>query len=522
MNANLLTDPIFRVELAGQSQRLTLPDLLESLGQDQLDTYGALQRHQEDAWHIFLCYLGAALLARHGKTSAVQRSQFWEAALSELAGDTLDAWALVSPNPRLAAFMQPPLPVSDIGRLKVKAVTPDALDLLVTSKNHDVKAARATRAQPDDWVYALVSLQTMSGYLGAGNRGISRMNSGFGNRLVVELVQSFRWGRRWIDAVERLLAHRQELLAAPYHYDSDGLVLLWTVPWDGVTPLPLTALDPCFIEVCRRVRLRSDGEQIWAEDVSCQNDRIDAKQLLGVLGDPWLPTELGSADSKEATAKALTVSPRGLTADVMRRLVFGDDLGLSALQRPGSDWARSEMWLLASVLVRGQGKTEGFYAETVRIPPQVVPTLFGGRERRQHLTSLSKAGLDYASKTTQALRRAVFVYLEGGPATVVMDRTATGAWWIRADRAFEQRWRADYFPWVWDHADDDNEQDALTQWVEQLTSHALSVLHDVEVGWPHRAGRAYRAQVEAERTFFGILHSPRFFPWMRKEMRQDV
>ena len=60
--------------------------------------------------------------------------------------------------------------------------TPDALDILPTAKNHDVKSSRVASPDFDEWIFALISLQTMAGFYGRGNYGIARMNSGHGSR----------------------------------------------------------------------------------------------------------------------------------------------------------------------------------------------------------------------------------------------------------------------------------------------------------------------------------------------------
>ena len=60
--------------------------------------------------------------------------------------------------------------------------------MLVTSKNHDLKSAVAVQAGVDDWIFALITLQTMEGFGGAGNYGISRMNGGLGSRPAFSLV----------------------------------------------------------------------------------------------------------------------------------------------------------------------------------------------------------------------------------------------------------------------------------------------------------------------------------------------
>ena len=38
--------------------------------------------------------------------------------------------------------------------------------MLVTSKNHDLKSAVAIQASLDDWIFALITLQTMEGWGG--------------------------------------------------------------------------------------------------------------------------------------------------------------------------------------------------------------------------------------------------------------------------------------------------------------------------------------------------------------------
>ncbi len=292
---NLLNDPIFRIELRSRTGAvLNLPEVFEALGKNDIDHFSGIQRHQEEAFHVFLSYLGGAVLAREGLMQPRQSTSFWRDGLRRLVGDYGDqAWSLVGENLAQPAFMQPPLPSTEWSKLRVKAETPDEMDLLVTAKDHDVKIRRARVPEADNWVYALISLQTMAGFSGRGQTGISRMNGGFGNRLVVEVVRSFDPGQRWCDAVTRILQFRAQLLEKDYGYRSDGLVLVWLWPWDGETTLPLSALDPFYIEICRRVRLKLDPTgRIVAEGLPSKRQRIDAKELLGAVGDPWLPVDV--------------------------------------------------------------------------------------------------------------------------------------------------------------------------------------------------------------------------------------
>ena len=91
--------------------------------------------------------------------------------------------------------------IADRGSMAAAA---DALDMLVTSKNHDLKAARIHHAHADDWLFALISLQTQEGFLGSGNYGVSRMNGGFASRPGVGVAMVGAWGQRWQSDITRI------------------------------------------------------------------------------------------------------------------------------------------------------------------------------------------------------------------------------------------------------------------------------------------------------------------------------
>lgn len=491
---------------------MSLPHLLEALGNDSVESFPGIQRHQEDGFHVFLCYLAAAVLARQGDTGSRQAADYWMRGLRVLSGRADDAaWTLVVPELDQPAFMQPPVLEGDRSRLQLKAWTPDELDLLVTAKDHDVKMRRATRAPADTWVYTLVNLQTMGGFSGRGQMGIARMNSGFGNRLIVEVVRSFRPGIRWRDGVSRVMGLRGDLLMGDYGYRDDGVVLLWTEPWDGQTSLNLSQMDPFFIEICRRVRLRYESNgNLVADGLPSDVARINAKPLLGVLGDPWLPVDTSKGDPK-----ALTISGRGLTPDMLRRLLFQDDVTLSALQQPDKAW-QDMCWLTASVLVRGQGKTDGFYEQRIRIPPRVVPRIFGAREARQPLADLARGGIEAAGKMrNRVLKVAVFALIQGGPDKVKLDHDVTEAWWTRVSGDFEQRWSSGYLPWLWTAAEADSatgRDQARLEWAHTLQKWALESLAEAERRLPQHRGRHFRAITEARRTFYRMLYNKNNFP----------
>ena len=510
---NLLTEPILRVVTDQGTRHMNLPELMSLLGRDEIHHYEGIQRHQEDAFHVFLSYLAGAILARQNLADPVQSEEFWRQGMRDLTqgiGD--DAWSLIVNDFTRPAFMQPQIPPEDHARLKplgndnVFAQASDAMDLLVTSKNHDVKRATAIRSTPDNWFYTLVSVQTMSGYYGSGKHGISRMNSGYGNRPIVELIRSPRPGIRWQDAVVRLLAHRQNVLAETYGFDPRGLVLVWLEIWDGNTSLSLSRLDPLYIEICRRIRLRKEEACIYAFEVRSECMRIAAKELNGVVGDAWMPIDLDTGKSKSKDTQALTFSEQGLTPEKLRRIVFEDKLRLTALQKPLPTWQGRMLWMTVSVLVRGQGKTEGFHEQQVAIPPEKQPVLFGSKEEREPLSQLSRSAIEFAGRMEhRVLKPAVFTFLQGGGEGINYDRATVNAWWSRLSKRFNAFWSGEYFPWLWSVPEPIDQEAALKDWAERLKGFAVEVLNEAKDTMPQHSGRRFRSRSRTELVFRGLL-----------------
>ena len=111
---NLLTDPLLRAITDQGEELLSLPALLAALGHDRVQHLTGLQRHQADAFHVFLCYLAGAVLARNNHTNPIQDEEYWRQGMRSLAGEAGDdAWTLVVDDLTRPAFMQPPLPVGD-------------------------------------------------------------------------------------------------------------------------------------------------------------------------------------------------------------------------------------------------------------------------------------------------------------------------------------------------------------------------------------------------------------------------
>ena len=316
---NLLEERLLHYRRVETGERIacTLPELFIAMARDEVRDFPALRPHQRHPWHAFLVQLAAIALHRSNQTEPFDTAQDWKTSLLALTPNDPDgaAWCLVSPVDR-PAFMQAPEPSGSIGSWKNCLVAADELDMLVTSKNHDLKAARMLKSTPEEWAYALVSLQTQEGVLGSGNYGISRMNRGYGSRCGIGVHPNGEWGARW-QRDQTVLRGSRDALMDTHGFSSDqGHALIWIVPWSGDDSLSFASLDPWYIEICRCVRMINQSDELSAFATSTNAPRIAAKELNGITGDPWMPVD-------GVAAKALTIGGRGFDYKLSTELLLG-------------------------------------------------------------------------------------------------------------------------------------------------------------------------------------------------------
>lgn len=402
---NLLKDPMFTVDVDGQRVAMSLPQVLEKLGDGVDLEFAMLRRHQHHAWFAFLVQLAAIVCHRLGRDNPVLSAGSWEEALVDLAGSE-EAWWLVVEDLEQPAFMQPPVPEGTLAVLKNEVPSPDALDVLIVSRNHDVKCTTMRKAAGEHWVFALTSLQTMQGFLGAGNYGVSRMNGGFASRPGVASAAEDDWSGRFGREVPGLLKHRNGLATGDWSFDfGNGATFLWTLPWDGTTSLERCELDPLYIEVCRRVRLVGNIARVGAS----KRARLASKEWFGDTGDFWTPV------NREAR-KSLTVPAEGFTYKLFSEIAFSADWIASPAQ-PTKGLASGAL-LVARVLVRGQGETKGYHERVIPIPSGARRLL--GRDGGQtSLGARSKHMVETASVAKRkVLKPSVLMLAQGAPAEV--------------------------------------------------------------------------------------------------------
>lgn len=503
MNANLLLNNVFGIELpSGERRSLSLPALLAALGRGEVENLTGVQRHQADAFHIFLCYLAGAVLDQAGENNPIQDEAFWLDGIRRLTGrDDDDAWTLVVDDPTRPAFMQPPIPTAGaFNSYKPKAATPDELDVLQTAKNHDLKGTRLIEATPETWSLALISMQTMSGFLGKGNYGICRMNGGFASRPCVASNTSLQPSRRWQEDIVRLMERLDDLLRPPWVFHRNGHRLLWLMPWDGAAGLGLDTLHPLFIEICRLVRLIPADQNIRALGKPANAARITgSKETAGNVGDPWIPL-------RRNDQAAFTASARGFHPELLRDLIITQEsYQPAAMQtlRAGD----APAWFHASVLVRGQGTTDGYHEARIYIAPKAKQLLLRAGEPRDRLGRLSDWALTRARDVRgKALRPALFMLVEGGPeGWPDTGRCEAGQWVDSWLTRYEQNWANGYFPWLWQTIDQTDEV-ARARWLGELQELAQRVLEDALRGAPQCTGRRYRGKVRASGLFHSAFH----------------
>jgi len=516
---NILTEPLIRVSLdGGAADSVSLPETYARLMADTVETFPALRPHQRHAWHAFLCQLAAMALHRAGQSEPPADTDAWAALLRGLTPEWPqdEPWQLVGDDLTRPAFMQPPAgSAAKAADYKSRVDTPDELDMLVTSKNHDLKGAVVSAAQADDWLFALLTLQTMEGFSGAGNYGIAKMNGGMGNRPAFSLTPSARLGAHLRRDMAALLECRPALLA-DYPMTSGGIGLLWTLPWDGTAPeaLTLNKVEPFYIEVCRRLRLHNAAGRLYARRASSKAARMAAKASKGLAGDPW--ALIDRRDKKGD--KVLTLPAGGFTYRRVSGYLDPANWETPPLLQltPAEEKAGQGMQLVARATVRGQGKTEGYYERVIPLRPKAalaVGMRRGAAAPADELGNIAKARVDDVAKVQRILSHAIQVFAARGDAGKVSPehRKVTPPFLNRLDQIVE----AGFFDDLQTEfeaaaAERDN---VRAKWQSNtLVANARQILNDAADSLPCPAIYRYKARVNANGLLEGRLRGKDGFP----------
>lgn len=493
MQHSLLDDPIISVRFTDdETPQTTLPEILTALTKDRVLSFEALQPHQQQPWYSFLVQLAAMAVARENEGTIPSEPHKWRQLLIALAGGSEAAWHLVVDDVSQPAFMQSPVPEGSLEEAGYKSdiKTPDELDMLVTSKNHDVKGTRIMRPELQHWLFALLTLQTMEGFLGRGNYGIIRMNGGFGNRPFVGLAPSLKWGARFKRDLRVLLNNKSDLLDM---YKADGYTLLWTIPWDGSkkSGIPLSECDPYFMEICRRIRFQQIDDKLLCYRTNTKASRISAPDdLNGKTGDPWTPIE-------KSGVKALTLGEAGFTYELLQQLLLSEEYATPLALEFQEDEGHGA-FMVTQALVRGQGKTDGLHRRIVPVPPKVSLRLFGKESEKKALANRSKQRIKQTEEVQRSILRPAISTLLAGGEDQQIDFNKVAPWLDRFDREIDRR----FFESLWESVEMDPKE-AKRQWEEILLEEAENQFKEAERSTPIPQLRRLRAVSSARAIFYG-------------------
>ena len=517
---NLLTEELVRFNHSDGSRcPASLPEVYAALMADKVDSFPALRPHQRHSWHAFLVQLGVMAVQRAGRTDLPEDHGAWRETIRELTPEFPDdePWQLVVDDITKPAFMQPPASSkANEEDYKNPVFTPDELDMLVTSKNHDLKAIVAANAQVDDWLFALIALQTMEGFGGQGNYGISRMNGGLGNRPAFSLAPAGHspGGHIKRDIGALMEGHQAE--------SRSKIALLWTLPWDG-TPtesLLLNRLHPLYVEVCRRIRLDLGSEgQLQGRRATSRVTRLESKALKGRTGDPWTPVDM------KREGVPLTLGSGGFTYKRIKDYLF--EWARPTLLEPTENEKRSrqDMHLVAKAIVRGQGKTEGYYDRTIPFRNRTFQA-FGTPGGPEQLGGIARKRVEEISTIQRILRYGIQVFTARGNYDKISTehREMARPWLNRLDEIVD----ASFFDDLQDEfeATTNERQGIHNKWLmngkDGVVDHARDLLGEATDTLPCPAIYRHKARVRAEVLFEGRMRGNKGLPFLFDQQNKET
>lgn len=219
-------------------------------------------------------------------------------------------------------------------------------------------------------------------------------------------------------------------------------------------------------------------------------ERIDAKALKGVTGDPWTPIDI--------EGKALTISSEGFNYKLLVKLLFGGQYEAPIAQR--LDAAEGErLTLLAQGVTRGQGKTEGYHERRVPISPKVRSLLRSAR--KDVLAQVAAARIAAIDGTRKLLWSALVALFDNGALGDGKARDAV------ADKAgvfsqpFEKGEDARFFDDLSAEVEADDTAAQRLQWQRDLVQRAETVLQAAFDAGPRSGVQRYRARSAALARF---------------------
>ena len=508
---NLLESPAIRVNA---EIGLTLPEVFVALVRDDMDKFCVLRPYQRHSWHAFLAQLGAMAMVNADTVYPPENPETWRDLLRALTPEfpNDEPWTLITDDVVKPAFMQPPSSsvdkfvetfITQKGEYKSVASSPQEIDIMFASNNHDEKATAGIQSDPNDWIFALVSAQTGMGFSGSGNYGVSRMNGGYGGRAAFSVTPSRRPGIHVLRDILTIIENRDQIIAQHPMRDG-GHKLLWTISWDGERheALALDELDPLYIEVCRRIKiLPSENGRCMAVKATSRSKRLDSDKHFGVCGDPW--TLVNETKGKK---KALSISKAGFqyrkVVDFLANPEWTPPILANFSDYDASQAHSNGVHLLMKGITGGMGKTEGYHERAAEFSMDVAKVLFGPpSSERDEMIAVAKDRVGQIDAARAAFIRALTVFMG-------VDKLPSTAIWTWPDK-------------VWQFADEDffealqvelaspqsERGDIRRKWLENLLEKTRGVLAKAHKSLPCPSTRRNKSIGLSKRVMEGMFHT---------------
>ncbi|NJO64226.1 MAG: hypothetical protein HC836_40455 [Richelia sp. RM2_1_2] len=298
-NINVLIDSFIKIQDNGVVDFVNLPKLLELLmTKSTVDIVFQVDHHYMYG-REFLAYLIVHCIevANVDFNKVKEWSEDdWKKSLLALTDSNLSFWNMIEPDLTKSAFLQPALEDSTTKCKDPKTYHYAAeIDIPITGKEHFVKPEKG-----EDyllWFWTLISAQMGSFYGGRGNYGTFRMNSGLGSRVFLVRDVGFHLSENIQRDVSVILDDFNDKDYKPFNLK--GKRLLWIYPYLDNTPQYIVNdIHPLVIEVCRRIRLKLDSNNIIADFYTSENTCIDRSFSdafkSGIVRCPYMPLQKDS------------------------------------------------------------------------------------------------------------------------------------------------------------------------------------------------------------------------------------
>jgi CRISPR system Cascade subunit CasA len=479
---DLLTDPVIRVD----GHRMSLTHLLAALAMDGVTDYPGIRAHQRDPWHVMLVQLAVVAVRKAGQTLMPTTPDAWHVLLAALTEGHPFAWHLHAPEPDMPAFFQPPVNTTNGWD---RCTSPAAIDAMRGVKEFDLKIDGMTVAELDQWMFGLITLQTVTASNGPHYGQTSRVRGGYGGRLFVGLDGTP--GARFCRDAQVILSSWDTILADYPGYRRDGgLALTWLVPFDGI--ISMQKLDPMYLDTPRRVRL----DQYGALTTKSPGLRTLGKTVAdtGRIGDPWTVLNQEGASLNVTSLSYRVVAP----------IITNQGVTPSLLQTPRqSDLAPYGVRM--SVLTGGQpAKTTGFHERTVEISQRTYRVM---QTKAPEVAKYTKERIEFLGIVQGAIRSAI---LRGRQVAHSIAAKSMS----NATRILLENWSRDedarFFPDLF--AEIENETDGLAirgEWIERVIKDGRAVVRrGCEAMFPS-GGLYWQAIVQADGFYTAILNKHR-------------